>query len=111
MSLVIAPQPIPLIEDVDGVMRVAGTRVTLDTVVTAFDQGATAEEIAQQYPALGLADIYAVIGYYLRYRPEIEAYLHERQEEAETVRRTNEARFTPQGVRDRLLARQAARKG
>jgi hypothetical protein len=35
--------------DADGVVRVAGTRVTLDTVVGAFDTGATAEEIAQQY--------------------------------------------------------------
>lgn len=42
-------------KDADGVVRVAGTRVTLDTVVAAFEEGATAEEIAQQYPSLAFA--------------------------------------------------------
>jgi len=96
---------IPLETDADGVVRVGGTRVTLDTVVAAFDEGATAEEIVQQYPSLRLADVYAVIGYYLQRRPEVEAYLRERQQQADAVRRQNEARFDPQGVRDRLLAR------
>jgi uncharacterized protein (DUF433 family) len=40
---------VPIQTDADGVVRVAGTRVTLDTIVGAFDAGATAEEIAQQY--------------------------------------------------------------
>jgi uncharacterized protein (DUF433 family) len=35
---------------------VAGTRVTLDTIVAAFDAGATAEEISQQYSSMPLAD-------------------------------------------------------
>ena len=41
---------IPIETDVDGVIRVAGTRVTLDTLVEAFNEGGTAEEITQQYP-------------------------------------------------------------
>lgn len=53
--------------------RVGGTRVTLDTLVAAFEQGATTEEIAQQYPSPGLADVYSVIGYYLRRRDEVAA--------------------------------------
>jgi uncharacterized protein (DUF433 family) len=101
----IAPEPMPLELDRDGVMRVGGTRVTLDTVVAAFNEGATAEEIAQQYPTLSLADIYAVIGYYLRRRDEVESYLLKRRELAEAVRQENEARFNPVGVRERLLAR------
>ena len=48
----IATEPIPLTVDSDGVIRVAGTRVTLDSVVLAFLDGATAEEIAQQYPSI-----------------------------------------------------------
>lgn len=102
----IAPEPMPLELDRDGVMRVGGTRVTLDTVVAAFNEGATAEEIAQQYPSLNLADIYVVIGYYLRRREEVESYLAKRREFAEAVRRENEARFNPIGVRERLMARQ-----
>jgi hypothetical protein len=46
-------------------MRVSKTRVPLDTIIAAFSEGATAEEIAYQYPVVPLADIYAVIGYYL----------------------------------------------
>jgi uncharacterized protein (DUF433 family) len=98
-------EAMPLELDSDGVMRVGGTRVTLDTVVAAFNEGATAEEIAQQYPTLQLADIYTVIGYYLRRRDEVESYLSKRRELAEAVRRENEARFNPVGVRERLLAR------
>jgi uncharacterized protein (DUF433 family) len=47
----------------------------LDTVIQAFTDGATAEEIAQQYPSLSLADIYQVNGYYLRSPSDVEAYL------------------------------------
>ncbi|KRT63301.1 MAG: protein of unknown function DUF433 [Candidatus Dadabacteria bacterium CSP1-2] len=105
MSFLIATEPIPLEIDADGVVRVGGTRVTLDTIVAAFDEGATAEEIVQQYPSLLLADVYAVIGYYLRRRPEVEAYLRQRQQQASEVRSQNESRFDPRGVRNRLLAR------
>ena len=107
MSLVIVDEPIPLEADTDGVVRVGGTRVTLDTVVAAFNEGATAEEIVSQYPTLHLADVYAVISYYLRRRPEVEAYLRQRQQLVNEVRKQNEARFDLQGVRDRLLARRA----
>jgi len=105
MAISMAMERIPLATDADGVVRIAKTRVTLDTVVAAFDDGATAEEIAHQYPVLQLADVYAVITYYLRQRPEVEAYLRQRREQADEVRRQNEARFDPQGVRERLLAR------
>jgi uncharacterized protein (DUF433 family) len=45
--------------------------VTLDTIVAAFDAGATAEEIAQQYSSISLADVYSVITYYLRHQTEV----------------------------------------
>jgi uncharacterized protein (DUF433 family) len=105
MELHVPPERIPIQTDAGGVIRVGGTRVTLDTVVAAFDAGATAEEIVQQYPSVTLADVYSVIGYYLRHQPEVRAYLTERQKEAAQVREENERRFDPAGVRDRLLAR------
>jgi uncharacterized protein (DUF433 family) len=108
--LVIAAEPIPLEADVDGVVRVGGTRVTLDTVVTAFKEGAAAEEILYQYPSLNLADVYAVIAYYLQRHSEVEAYLQQRQAQADEVRRQNEARLDPQGIRERLLARRAGQE-
>ena len=114
MSLVIEQtQPVPLAAGPDGVIRVAGTRVTLETVAHAFARGATAEEIVQQYPVLPLADVYALLGYLLRHRPKVEAYLAERAEQRGAVRAQNERRFDPAGIRDRLLARRprTAREG
>jgi len=108
MGLTIAHEPVPLEATSNGAVCVGGTRVTLDTVVAAFLEGATAEEIVQQYPVLALADVYAVIGYYLRHRPEVEVYLAERREAAERVRGENRARFDPTGIRARLLARRSA---
>jgi uncharacterized protein (DUF433 family) len=105
MSLLVAAEPMPLTTDADGVVRIGGTRVTLDTVVTAFRQGATAETIAEQYPSLTLADVYTALGYYLRHQAEVDAYLQRRRDQADQARRENEARWTPIGIRDRLLAR------
>ena len=109
MTLTIASETVPLVTDIDGVIRVGETRVTLDTVIAAFLDGATAEEISQQYPSLDLADLYSVIAYYLRQRAEIDAYLQRRREQAEKIREGNESRFDPSGIRDRLLARRASR--
>lgn len=100
-------EPAPLQADEDGVLRVGGTRVRLDTVIGAFNDGCSPEEILLKYPSLNLTDIYAVITYYLWHRNEVEAYLNERRGLAEQVRQDNEARFPPQGVRERLLARRA----
>lgn len=105
MSLSFVSDKIPLQREADGVIRVGSTRVTLDTVIAAFKEGATAEEIVQRYPTLDLADVYRVIAYYLSHSTEIEDYLLERYKQSELIRKENEARFDPSGVRDRLLAR------
>lgn len=105
MVLDVVAEKAPLATDRDGVVRVGRTRVTLDTVVAAFHDGATAEEIAQQYPALQLGEISAVIAWYLGYRDAVDAYLRERERQGALVRQENERRLDPQGVRARLLAR------
>ncbi len=105
MSLAVVTDPIPLQLTPDGVARVGHTRVTLDTIVGAFADGATAEEIVQQYPSVALADVYAVIAYYLRHRAEVDAYLQRRAQEAQAVRVQNEQRTDARGLRERLLAR------
>jgi uncharacterized protein (DUF433 family) len=96
---------VPLSTDQAGVWRVAGTRVSLDSVVFAFDEGATPEEIAQAFPVLDLAAIYSVIGYYLQNRAEVEQYLGQRKVQREELKKEIEARFNPHGLRERLLAR------
>jgi hypothetical protein len=80
-------------------------KLVLDTVVTAFLEGATAEEIWEQYSSLELADIYAVLSYYLQHQTEVNAYLLERQNLANFVQQEAEKRFNPVGIRDRLIAR------
>ncbi len=107
MILIVAAEPAPLETNTDGVVRVGKTRVTLDTVVSVFKQGLTAEEIVYRYPSLKLADVYATIGFYLNHQQEVEAYLQQRQQQAQEIRKMNQARFDQQGLRDRLLARQA----
>ncbi|MGH9631111.1 MAG: DUF433 domain-containing protein [Bryobacteraceae bacterium] len=101
-------EPAPLVAGPDGVMRVRGTRITLDTVVAAFRDGATAEEIVQQYPSISLADVYQVIGYYLRHSSELEPYLAQRRRNLRAMRELNESEWPPEGIRDRLLARRRA---
>ena len=96
----------PLRRDSTGALRIGESRVLLELVIRAFEDGATPETIAQQYPTTTLADIYGVIAYYLRHRDEVDAYLAERAQQAEEVRQRIESQ---QGdlveVRHRLLAR------
>ncbi|NUM76822.1 DUF433 domain-containing protein [candidate division KSB1 bacterium] len=106
MIITQASEKIPLREDQDGVVRVGETRVTLDTIVSAFNLGATPEEIVQQYPTVSLSDVYYVVGYYLRRPAEVESYLQRRQKLATDLRGQNERRFDPTGVRERLISRQ-----
>jgi len=110
MVLTIVAELAPLKVTDDRVVRVGKTRVTLDTVVAVFKQGATPEEIVYRYPSLLLADVYGTIAFYLNHQQEVEAYLQQRQQQAQEVRRMNEAKFDPQGLRDRLLARKVERE-
>ncbi|NOZ70421.1 MAG: DUF433 domain-containing protein [Chloroflexi bacterium] len=105
MRFTIKTQPVPLALDDEGVIRVGGTRITLDTIVYAFLEGATAEELVQQYPSLSLSDIYSVIGYYLSRKEEVDSYLQQREQVRKRIEQQNEKRFAPTGIRAKLLAR------
>src|SRR5690348_1077517 len=106
MPDVVTPtEPVPVVTGEDGVLRIRGTRITLDTIVDAFSEGATAEEIAQQYPSASLADVYQAIGYYLRHSEELNAYFSDRRRLAAKVKAINESKWPSIGIRDRLLAR------
>ena len=98
----------PLVSDGDGVIRVSGTRVPLETVIAAFRDGATPEEIAQQYPSIPLGDLYEVIGYYLRHEEDLRTYLKDRLEDSAKTRTSNEKLWAPDDIRSRLLARRPA---
>lgn len=110
MKSVVEKQPVPLAMDDDGVFRVGDTRVTLDTVVAAFDAGCTCEEIAQQYPSLRLSDVYVVVGYYLNHRQDLKPYFERREQELVQLHaeRPLAASESNQVIRNRLLGRRLA---
>jgi hypothetical protein len=50
-------------------------------------------------------NVYLAIGYYLRHRAEVDEYIRQQDEEAETFRREYEAKHPPTLTREILLAR------
>lgn len=108
MSIAVEPEPVPLAMDEHGTFRVSGTRVTLETLIAAFDRGDTPEEIHEQYPSVALGDINAVLTYSVRHRATVQDYLGEREHAGARVRARVEDAFPPDGLRARLLARGSA---
>ena len=81
--------------DEHGAMRVGETRVMLDSVVAAFDEGHSAETIQQQYPALTLEEVYGAITYYLSNADEVKKYLEQQEALWENSRAKAAARANP----------------
>jgi uncharacterized protein (DUF433 family) len=106
----LTPAPPPLRLDANNVLCVGPTRVRLDTVIFAFNSGCTPETILDKYPSLNLTDIYAVITYYLWHREVIDDYLEERRKFGEELQREIEAKWPKEGIKERLLARRAAKE-
>ena len=99
----------PLREDASGALRVGDSRVLLEMVINAFQDGATVESIVQRYSTLRLSDTYAVIAYYLRHRQEIDDYLTRREQQAGEVRqRIDASQGDLKEIRQRLLAQRKA---
>ena len=100
-------QTTPLVQEADGTVRISGSRITLDTVVGAYEKGATAEQIQDSFPSLSLRQIYGTIAYYLEHETEVKAYLQLRRVEAQALRQEIESRQDTAGFRARVRARQA----
>ena len=98
-------QSVPMIKGDDGVIRIKGSRVTLDSVVWAFQQGATAEQIQEDFPSLALREIYGVIAYYLEHPAAVEAYLAEQKQQAVQTRHEIETGQDSASLRQRLRQR------
>lgn len=99
----------PLRVDEGDAVRVGKSRVSLDLVVEQYENGMTPEDMVRAYDALELADVYGVLGYYLRHREEVRSYLKRRAEEAEGLRVKIESE-RPRVSREELLARRSARE-
>jgi uncharacterized protein (DUF433 family) len=106
--MIIMPDPmdVPLWTDEHGKIRVRGTRVLLELVIHAYQQGETAEGILDSYSTIKLADLYAILAYYLNHRAEVDAYVRQADEAAERIQREVEASYTPDtlALRARLRA-------
>ena len=111
MSFTALAETPPLYEDAGGALRVGTSRVLLELVIRAFQDGATPETIVQRYSTLSLPDVYSVIAYYLRHRSEVEGYLARRELKAdEVLQRMEREQGDLSEIRARLLAQRQARE-
>jgi uncharacterized protein (DUF433 family) len=94
--------------DENGVYRVGNSRVMLDSVVSAFRAGHSAETIKQQYPALSLEEVYGSIAYYLAHDAEVDAYLKRQNATWEHWQGVSENEPSPVIERLRAISRSAA---
>lgn len=103
---------VPLRTDEHGAIRIGNTRILLELVIHAYYMGETPEGIVDSYPSLTTSDVYAVIGYYLANPEEIDAYVRQRDQQADQIIRDMEANQTPQAraLRTRLRAYQEQQK-
>lgn len=95
----------PLRWDEAGGIRIGQSRVTLDSLLAAYQIGSTPEEIALQYDVLSLSEIYATIAYYLTHRQQIDNYLEQRRQNAQQYRQKLTQDNNLVNLRERLLAR------
>jgi uncharacterized protein (DUF433 family) len=112
MNLTLQAIPVPLLDDGQGGLRVAQTRVSFETVWHMYQQGASPSEIVQAFDTLHPADVCAVLAWALRHPEDVNAYLKRRDEEAiQTRRQLEKAGLTPTPeestqLKEKLLARQ-----
>ena len=73
----------PYIEERDGGLYVAGSGVSLDSVVIRFQEGASPDKIVHSFPSLKLSQVCGVIAYYLENKEAIKDYIAEGERELE----------------------------
>jgi uncharacterized protein (DUF433 family) len=93
----------------EGSIRIAGTRITIESVIQGFRDGATPEEICQDFPALSLAQVYDVLAFYLSHQADVEVYLREQGQATAKIREDLQARHTAflTNLRQRLAIRRS----
>ncbi len=74
------------VEKRDEGFRIAGKRISLDSIVYAFRRGQSPESIRRSFPLLTLEEIYGAIAFYLAHQAEIDSYLIQEEKEFESMR-------------------------
>lgn len=69
----------------DGTIRIGDTRVSLETIIDSYLLGQRPEEIQSGFPFIDLADIYAIIAYYLKNREAVDRYLAEQEADSQRI--------------------------
>ena len=108
MLLSLEPFAVPLHQSSDGAIRVVGTRIGLDIIVSHFNRGLSPERIAAMLPTLTLADVYAVVAFYLQRREAVDAHFGEEDAQAVALQAEIESQPGYREHRERLLARKSA---
>lgn len=73
--------------DVDGdSYRVAGTRVSLDSIVYDYLSGLSPESIADNFDTLSLEQVYGAVTFYLSHRDEVDRHLMQNRAKFEALR-------------------------
>jgi len=103
-------QATPLRVTEDGTIRISDSRVSLESIVHHYKLGASAEQIAQKFPALDLADVYAAISYFLNHEETVEEYLRQQEARGDEVQTEIESAAQYQEQSAQLRARLLARK-
>jgi uncharacterized protein (DUF433 family) len=105
VSLAARPDAPALWEDGRGGLRVGKSRVLLELVIQAHQDGDSPEAIVRRYPTLALADVHAVIAFYLRHPGEVAEYVLRREQQAREVwERIAKEHGPSEELRARLLA-------
>jgi uncharacterized protein (DUF433 family) len=105
VTLSLDPIHVPLSTSDKGVVYMSGTRIPIDFVIYEYLSGATAEDIAQNYPSLRLSTIHAVLSYYLSHKTQVDAYIAEQEKIAESKYQEIAERSQQKDLRQRLLSR------
>lgn len=66
--------------------RIAGTRISLDSVIYAWRQGESADGIVDSYPSLTQEQVHGALAFYLANRAELDEYLRQGEEDYEQMR-------------------------
>ncbi len=103
--MILEPITLPLSTTQEGEIRITGSRIPLQFLISEYCNGATAEDIVMHYPSLKLADVHAALSYYLNHKAEMDKYVLEQEKLANNLREKVEQRFPQNGLRQRLLAR------
>jgi uncharacterized protein (DUF433 family) len=90
-------------------IRIKGSRIAIEHVIEAFNEGKQPREICERFPTLTLEQVYATITYHLHNKEAVEAY-NERGERIADAYYQEYLREGPYWLRDKALRNRAAQE-